>query len=55
MKIKIIPIICIYTIVISLILLATPYVPKENTLIWYITCLVMGIFMRKIVIRNFIK
>lgn len=55
MRIKIIPIVCMYVIVIGLILLVTPYVPNENILIWYLTTLVMGMFMRKIVIRNFIK
>jgi len=55
MRIKIIPIICMYVIVIGLILLATPYVPDEKILIWYLTTLVMGIFMRKIVIKHFIE
>lgn len=55
MRIKIIPIICIYTIAIVLVLLITPHVPDGKFFYWWITCLVTGFLIAKIVRKHFIE
>lgn len=55
MRIKIIPIICIYVIVIALVLLITPLVPDNKYFYWWLTCLVTGILIAKIVRKHFIE